>query len=131
VARTKPDKRKQAMLKRIAGACLIWLMVAAASAIASPYLVSDAAPEAKGGQYELWETAKSVSHIYRQGPVQADGSIRVDMRDVILGLHEYSVRYIVGGGRPAFSPVRISVMETCVTTGKNKKTCRKIYQIIP
>jgi hypothetical protein len=120
-------------INRHVAALLLALVLAATAgpAGASPFLVSDPAPAAPGTGYEIWATVGGQSSLYLSGSAQEDGSISVELKNVPYGVHAWTARYVFGPEAAAFIPLRLQVAESCVNMKKNRKVCRKVYQLIP
>lgn len=79
------------MRKIFLGLAIIVMSLYAASAWASPFLVSDPSAQAVGGKFEIKEGTTTIL----TADNQADGSIKADLASVSVGLHNYQIRYVV------------------------------------
>lgn len=57
---------------------------------ASPFLVSDPITGNIGAQFEIYENNKSI--VIQNN--ESDGSIRYDLKDVAIGVHNYQIRTV-------------------------------------
>ena len=68
----------------------MFLLLISTAALASPFLVCDPEPTAVGLSFEV---RKGTTVIY-SGLNQPDGSIKVDIKDIAVGAHTITARYV-------------------------------------
>jgi hypothetical protein len=99
------------MKKLIYFILILFALTISSIAFASPFLVSDPSSQVIGGGYEIWEitTAYPTGRLAYSGNNEVDGSIKMDLNNVPIGVHNWKIRYSLAVDYSEFTPCTLTV----------------------
>jgi len=86
------------LLNMIARTLFVFLIVTS-TVFASPFMVTDPCPGVIGGRYEILEVTALFPNgrLAYSNPLEADGSLKMDLNSVPVGTHRWRVRHEMNG----------------------------------